>query len=175
MSRIAFIGYLNYVKDAQAFYWLNPSCNFTQESRTTLIGCAESVPARKYKITCSPAKGVLFLFSTTQESSSKPFGLTCMFHSFHVSNTLTVLPTSRWNKTKVTKIVFVIFTLHLVVLDSTQPYSIRLKQTKHAYNFFLLIIKYFWIFISSKRIHGYTIPWYDTHNTLIINNLIQLL
>jgi hypothetical protein len=24
MSRIAFIGYQNYIKDAQAFYWLNP-------------------------------------------------------------------------------------------------------------------------------------------------------
>jgi hypothetical protein len=24
ISCIAFIGYLNYVKDAQAFYWLNP-------------------------------------------------------------------------------------------------------------------------------------------------------
>ena len=59
LSRIAFIGYLNYVKDAQAFYWLNPSRNFTQESRTTLIGCAESVPARKYKIACNPAKGAL--------------------------------------------------------------------------------------------------------------------
>jgi hypothetical protein len=34
---------------------------FTQESRTTLIGCAESVPARKYKITRNPLKGALLI------------------------------------------------------------------------------------------------------------------
>jgi hypothetical protein len=32
-----------------------------QESRTTLIGCAESVPARKYKRTRNPLKGALLI------------------------------------------------------------------------------------------------------------------
>ncbi len=32
-----------------------------QESRTTLIGCAESVSARKYKITRNPVKGAHLL------------------------------------------------------------------------------------------------------------------
>jgi hypothetical protein len=48
----------HYIKYAQAFYWFNP---FSQESRTTLIGCAESVLARKYKITRNPMKGALLI------------------------------------------------------------------------------------------------------------------
>jgi hypothetical protein len=61
MSRIAFIGYLNYINNAQVFYWFNALRPFTQGSRTTLIGCAKSVPARKYKITSNPLKGALLI------------------------------------------------------------------------------------------------------------------
>jgi hypothetical protein len=50
-----------------------------QESRTTLIGCAESVPARKYKITCNPAKGAL-LSPAVYRPSSRPIGLNHMIH-----------------------------------------------------------------------------------------------
>ena len=77
-----------------------------QESRTTLIGCAESVPARKYKITCNPAKGAL-LSSEVYEPSSKPIG----YHTTHFScikhfDSFKLYPDEI--KTKVTKIVFVI-------------------------------------------------------------------
>ena len=131
MSRIAFIGYLNYVKDAQAFYWLNPSRKFTQESRTTLIGCAESVPARKYKITCNPAKGVL-LSSATQESSSRPFWLNLHnpFSRIKHFESFKLLPDEI--KPKSLKLSSSFYLTLSKFLDSTQPYSIRQKQTKHG-------------------------------------------
>jgi hypothetical protein len=84
LSRIAFIGYQNYVKGAQAFNWFNP---LHKSLAQLVIGCAESVPARKYKITRNPTKGAL-LSSEVFEPSSKPIGYYTTH--FHVSNTLIV-------------------------------------------------------------------------------------
>jgi hypothetical protein len=55
-----------------------------QESRTTLIVCAESVPARKYKITRNPAKGALLL----SEVFRPPSGLLATKLFIFVTNTL---------------------------------------------------------------------------------------
>ncbi len=69
-----------------------------QESHTTLIGCAESVPARKYKITRYRLKGALHISKIVQLTPElcliKLSQTDCLKHFDHFKSTT-------WNKTKV--------------------------------------------------------------------------
>jgi hypothetical protein len=60
-----------------------------QEPCTTLIGCAESVPARKYKITRNPVKGALLISEVFWPISDPIF--TQIITNYSVSNILNVL------------------------------------------------------------------------------------
>ena len=62
-SCIAFIGYLN---DEKCSLLAQLS---TQESHTSFIGCAKSVPALRYKITHSPVKGAVHISEVDQPTA----------------------------------------------------------------------------------------------------------
>jgi hypothetical protein len=74
----------------------------------TLIGCTESLPARKYKITCNPVKGALLISEVVWPLPDPVFiqllQTDCFEHFDHFKST-------EWKKTKVTKIVYFIYFL----------------------------------------------------------------
>ncbi len=96
-----------------------------QESRTTLIGCTESVPAHMYKITHNPVKGALLISEVVWPH------LYSTIINYFVSNTLKVL--TLLNEIKPNSLTLSSsFIFHYKIwIRLTKAYSIRLNQTKH--------------------------------------------
>jgi hypothetical protein len=97
---------------------------FPNQSCTTLIGCAESVPARKYTISRNPLKGALHITEVV-----RPIPELCLqtYNKLIVSNTLIVLNLITWNKIRVTKIVyFVYFTTTRSGLSTAFPWIVNI-------------------------------------------------
>jgi hypothetical protein len=110
---------------------------FTQESHTTLIGCAESVPAHKYKITCNPLEG------GSSHFRGRLIITWLRLHSINnkliVSNTLIVLSLLNEIKPKSLKLstLFIFYfkiwiSLSLIPLNANRP-NTNMKLTLQMY------------------------------------------